>query len=217
MECWPDNATNLTVTVTGNSSPVDLFIKAGDYPSFGDFDNFAILPGNGVPDSLSINEFSSPPLNPGIYFFGVWRNPSPSPQSVFITVEVDLSLAPVSPLLSLSPGNEPIPDDAVMYSTNHVGVDSLVVSADVGVRIAHPRESDLVLTLIRKAGRDARVLLAENRGGNDFTNGYGTGFDITNAAPPGVAGDVTANTNIFGTVNNSGTLIINYQFFYDPG
>ena len=71
-------------------------------------------------------------------------------------------------------------DDAVTYSTNHVGANSPVESVEVGVRINHPRESDLVLTLVSPAG--TRVLLAENRGGLD-TNGYGTGINVTNVLP----------------------------------
>ena len=92
-------------------------------------------------------------------------------QTVVITVvHVDQSLTPVARMNFVSVGNEPLLDDAVTYSTNHVGIASTVVSAEVGVRIAHPRESDLTLTLISPQG--TRVLLAENRGGLD-TNGYG--------------------------------------------
>src|SRR6202041_2886955 len=110
----------------------------------------------------------------------------------------------------LSIGNEPIPDDAVMDSTNYVGQNSKVVSAEVGVRINHPRESDLVMTLISPAG--TRVLLAENRGGLD-NHGYGSGLYLTNYSGPINSGSFTGNTNVINVLANGGTLLINYNFF----
>ncbi len=208
----PANATNLTVSVSATpAQPVDLYLRRGAYPSVSAYDQFVYLQnGDG---SLSLSAFDSPPLNPGEYFFGVF-NPNSSPLTVNIVVDVGVSLTPVQPFKFVSRGNEPILDDAVMYSTNHVGIPSQVVSAEVGVRISHPRESDLVLTLVSPEG--TRVLLAENRGGLD-TNGYGTGVNITNVMPETSSGNGTSSTNVVPTgPSGSGTLIINYDFFTIP-
>jgi subtilisin-like proprotein convertase family protein len=210
----PANATNLTIFVFNNTTTgagdVQLYVKRGSFPTLSSFDEEAtITPAGG---SISINKFQSPPLNAGRYFFGIY-NPNPTPQSVYGYAEVDLSETPVQVYDFLSPGNEPLLDDAVTYSTNHVGLSSTVVSTEVGVRIDHPRESDLVLTLISPSG--TRVLLAENRGGLD-TNGYGSGINITNAIVPGMAGDGNSSTNPVTITNSTGTLVINYNFYTVP-
>ena len=206
----PEDATNLTVSLSLLTQSLDLLIKQGDFPTLISFDKSAVISPPG--GSLSITKFESPPLNAGRYYFGIF-NPNPTPVTVTILVEVDESLAPVTAVNFLSSGNEPLLDDAVTYSTNHVGLDGLVSGVEVGVRIDHPRESDLVLTLISPLG--TRVLLAENRGRLD-TNGYGSGVNITNTVPAGTNGVGTAQTNIINTLTNFGTLIINYNFFNIP-
>jgi subtilisin-like proprotein convertase family protein len=209
----PADATNLTISVqiiSANPTPVDLLVRRGDFPSLSVFDQQAIL--NPPGGSLSITKFDSPPLNAGRYFFAVY-NPSPNPVTVRIFTALGLDLNPQPPFQFLSIGNEPLKDDAVTYSTNYVGADSRVVSAQVGVRIDHPRISDLVLTLISPRG--TRVLLAENRGGLS-PDGYGSGFNITNSFPATTSGSAAAETNIVNTLTNQGTLIINYNFFTIP-
>ena len=208
----PAGATNLTVSVSATpAQPVDLYLRRGDFPSMSAYDAFAYLATGG--GSLSIGAFDSPPLNPGRYYFGVF-NPNNGPLTVNVVITLGLDLSPVVPFKFLSAGNEPLLDDAVTFSTNHVGIASQVVSAEVGVRIDHPRESDLVLTLVSPQG--TRVLLAENRGGLD-TNGYGSGFNITNVEPQTLSGNGNSATNVISLgANTTGTLIINYDFFTIP-
>ena len=196
--------------MTGNTQPVDLYVDDTQYPTTFIYDDLAVIQTSG--GGLSISKYSSPPLNAGRYYFGIF-NPSTVAQNVSILVEVDLSLTPVAMENFLSDGYEPIPDDAVMDSTNHVSLNNVVVSADVGVRIQHPRESDLVLTLISPQG--TRVLLSENRGGLD-TNGYGAGVNITNAIAALTAGTGASQTNLINTINDYGTLIVSYNFFGLP-
>jgi subtilisin-like proprotein convertase family protein len=209
----PASATNLTITITeGNfTQALDLYVKKGSFPSATNFDDLAVIQPP-VGGSLSINKFSSPVLNAGRYFYEIF-NPSTSAQTVVVTVEVDQSLTPVGSEMFSSGGSQPLLDDAVTYSTNQVGIASTVVSAEVGVRIVHPRESDLVLTLISPQG--TRVLLAENRGGLD-TNGYGSGIDITNVLPQTVSGVAQTETNIINTATNFGTLVIDYNMYTIP-
>jgi len=61
-------------------------------------------------------------------------------------------------------------DDAVTRSSIFVPVSRQVADVQVGVRIDHPRASDLVLSLTSPQG--TRVLLTENRGGTNIL-GYG--------------------------------------------
>jgi subtilisin-like proprotein convertase family protein len=206
----PADATNLTITVGSQTAGngVDLYLRRGAFPDFSDFDKFAFIPSIG--GQLTLGLFDDPPLNAGTYFIGVY-NPNPEPVTVNLHWVVGTAPAAPQPYVVVSPGNEPIPDDAVMYSTNYVGENSSVVSAEVGVRINHPRESDLVLTLVSPEG--TRVLLAENRGGLD-TNGYGSGQNTTNYIQPSPAtGSFTPTNTVIPVGTNSGTLLINYNFF----
>ncbi|MDB6067815.1 MAG: Peptidase and in kexin sedolisin [Pedosphaera sp.] len=205
----PPGVTNLTVSVGisgANLSPVDLYLRRGDFPTFGGFDKFGVI--NPPGGSLTIGLFDSPPLNPGRYFMGLY-NPSALPVTVNVVWTLGHALAPAQPLRFLSTGNEPLLDDAVTYSANHVGANSAIVSAEVGVRIDHPRESDLVLTLISPHG--TRVLLAENRGGAD-ANGYGSGTNLTLVGPNLRSGGPAGTTNSFSTGTNSGTLNVTFDF-----
>ncbi len=207
----PADATNLTISVAPQQNDaVDLYLREGDFPTQSLFDFFTpILAGGG---SLTVDKFSSPPLNADRYFYGIY-NPNTVPVTVFVVVEIGISLSPEGPAMFTSIGIEPLLDDAVNYSTNAVNAPGLVVNAEVGVRIDHPRESDLVLTLISPSG--TRVLLAENRGGLD-ANGYGAGINITNVFPQTANGTVAAETNIISLTNNFGTLLISYDFFQVP-
>ncbi|MDB6018821.1 MAG: Peptidase and in kexin sedolisin [Pedosphaera sp.] len=209
----PPEATNLTVSIAISATtpnPVELFLRRDDFPTLNTFDKMALI--NPPGGSLSITKFDSPPLNAGRYFIAVY-NPNLTPVTVTIFKSVALDLNPLQPFRFLSRGGETLLDDAVTYSTNTVSIDSRVVRAEVGVRIDHPRISDLVLTLISPQG--TRTLLAENRGGLS-TNGYGAGVDITNSFPVTSSGGAAANTNVLATGGNVGTLLISYDFFTIP-
>ncbi|MDB6109487.1 MAG: Peptidase and in kexin sedolisin [Pedosphaera sp.] len=207
----PPNATNLTVTLGGSMSlPLDVYLRRGARPSQTVYDKSAVI--NPPGGSLSLTKFESPPLNPGRYYILVF-NPNASPQTFNISFSLGIDLNPLAPYKFLSIGNEPILDDAVSYSTNYVGIASKVARAEVGVRIDHPRISDLVLTLISPHG--TRVVLAENRGGLT-TNGYGVGVNVINTNPPATSGNAAAVTNVIDTTVTSGTLVINYHFHQVP-
>lgn len=201
----PANATNLTVAIAGNTGPIDLFLRRGDFPSFAQYDKYIQVPTPG--GSLSISKYETPPLNAGRYYFAVHTiNPE---ANLSLLVELDYGLTAVGKQEFLSVGNELLLDDAVNYSTVHVSQDNTVVSAEVGVRLDHPRESDLVLTLISPQG--TRVLLAENRGGLD-TNGYGNGTNTFLVLPTVTSGSgSSANTNIVDVGANSGVLSVSYD------
>ena len=79
-----------------------------------------------------------------------------------------------------STGPVPILDDAV--TTNYIFVTNtdLIQDFNVGLRVDHPRISDLVFHLISPDG--TRYLLMENRGGTS-TNGCGAAIVTTNIVP----------------------------------
>jgi subtilisin-like proprotein convertase family protein len=83
----------------------------------------------------------------------------------------------------------------------------------VGVRIDHPRISDLTISLISPNG--ARVLLDENRGGLS-SEGMGFNAVVTNVMPVSSTGGPQASTNMLDTGQTSGTVAINYDFFSLP-
>ncbi len=215
----PADATNLTISVgvpNAATLPLDLYVRRGAFPTVNTYDKFQILMPGGT-NSISITAYDTPPLNPGRYYYGVY-NPNATGEDVYILADVGISVPTTSTTWLLST-NTPLalPDDAVTNSLLYVGVNKTVADVQVGVRIAHPRESDLVLTLISPQG--TRTLLSENRGGVD-TNGFGNGSNKTNSAPPTLSGSAQSETNTF-TINtnggtSSGTLIINYNMYTIP-
>jgi subtilisin family serine protease/subtilisin-like proprotein convertase family protein len=203
----PKEATNLTVCVSGNTLPLELYLRRGDFPTFTDYDKKLTVNPPGA--CLSITKYDLPPLRPGRYFVGVF-NPTSVAQTIRILATVTLDLAAIVPTKFTYFGPTAIPDDAVSTTSLFVSNAQKIVSVDVGVRIDHPRVSDLVLHLVSPTGK--RVMLFENRGGNT-TSGLGGGVLTTNVFPQTTAGDFNANTNTLLVGQNSGILIIDYQFF----
>src|SRR5207245_274406 len=103
-----------------------------------------------------------------------------------------LDLNGIQPTIYPAGGQKTILDDAVTTSTIQVTNKENLVSVEVGVRIDHPRVSDLVLTLVGPDG--TRVLLDENRGAFT-TNGLGLDRFSTNIIPVNSVGGPDAVTN----------------------
>jgi len=205
----PPGATNLIITVTnltgtalypGTQQTVDLYYKYGDIPTI--YDEYPNVVNNATaPAPAKWGSVTNSSLLVGRYYFGVY-NPSTFMQWVSITVTYSPTSA--SQLDFSSTGPVPILDDAVTYAyiTNSVN-SSTIVSADIGLRINHPRISDLVFHLISPDG--TRILLMENRGGTD-TNGAGmtvTNVLYTNAPAPNTNLIVTNNTYLLFTENTN--------------
>ena len=95
------------------------------------------------------------------------------------------------------------------YSTISVPDNAIISSVDVGLRVDHPRISDLVFHLISPDG--TRVLLMENRGGTS-TNGIGGTYNISNIVTSASGGPETSTNGPIDTGQTSGTLAINYDF-----
>jgi len=214
----PADATNLTVCVSpvagSATGPVFLYLRRGGFPDQTTFDAFAIIdpaigPAGGC---LSLTRFGSPPLSTGQYFIGVF-NPNATPVTVNIKVTVDRDLRAGETFRFRSGGPAFSLDDAVTNSVIRVNSRRELVSVDVGIRMTHPRMSDLVFHLVSPQG--TRLLLMENRGG-PFAADAGSGTLTTNVIPQTSSGGAAEHINVIPAGTNVGTLEITYQFFTVP-
>jgi len=204
-------ATNLTVCVAGNTAPVELYIRKGGFPTRTAYDQSLTAGSPGA--CLQVTLSSLPPLSAGRYFIGVF-NPSTASQTVRITATVEYDLNAVVPINWSADGDEYLLDDAVTNSTIFVTNRARIAAVEVGVRMDHPRVSDLALTLISPRG--TRVLLTENRGMTD-NQGMGSTLSFTNVVPVVVTnGGSLAVTNVIPTGSPAGSLTIDYDFLNVP-
>ncbi len=110
-----------------------------------------------------------------------------------------------------STGPVPLLDDAVTTNSIMVTNTDLIQGFNVGLRVDHPRISDLVFHLISPDG--TRYLLMENRGGQT-TNGCGATIITTNDIANVTAnGTTNASTNFVVVSQSSGVLPISWDFF----
>ncbi|HEY5915274.1 MAG TPA: S8 family serine peptidase, partial [Verrucomicrobiae bacterium] len=170
----PGDATNLTVCVSGNSAPMQLYVRRDALPTTADFDYHLTI--NPPGDCLPITIFDDPPLTAGRYYIGVY-NSSSVDQTIRITAFIYKNPYAVASSISGFAGPVPIADDAVTYAYITNLVHMTISALDVGLLINHPRLSDLAITLISPSG--TRVLLFEDRGAAS-TNGLGTFSTVTN-------------------------------------
>jgi subtilisin-like proprotein convertase family protein len=162
--------------------------------------------------TLTVNPFSQPPLNPGLYVVQTC-NLGPDPANLSIQSQTVAGQTPGSPIVYTAETPAVILDDAVSASTLSVTNSDAILSVDVGVRIDHPRVSDLVLSLVGPDG--TRVLLSQGRGA-DSTNGMGANLIVTNTTPVSFSGGPEAVTNVFETGETAGAIVLNYDFFSLP-
>ena len=208
----PVEATNLTVTgtITAGNGPVTMDVCPVN--ASGSDCQETILGGGGTTNTIVINKASNPPLNAGNYVVRLCNN-SGGNVTVRIQATLEFDLSGIVPTRFSSTSPMAIPDDAVTNSTIFVTNDDKIVSLEVGVRIDHPRVSDLVLHLISPDG--TRMLLDENRGATT-PNGMGYNLSVTNIVPVTSSGDWHAQTNVIDTGQNSGTISITWDFLQQP-
>src|SRR2546430_16863532 len=140
------DATNLTVSLSSISAPLNLYIKRDQPPTTTDYDKFALI--NPPGGSLSIGLGDVPPLNAGRYFIGVF-NPNAFSVDFHISATIDENPAAVlaqAYLPTVSPG---VQDDAITDGSIVVMNKRPVADVEMGVRIDHARAFELVLHLIR--------------------------------------------------------------------
>jgi subtilisin-like proprotein convertase family protein len=213
----PVGVTNLIASVyniTPQPSSVDLYLRRGGRPNAGEYDKYVQVGSGG--GSLSCSIYDDPPLVSGRYIIGV-SNSSSATVSFRIRVDYQYSLAPIDTDVYTRNPSMALLDDAITNDVMSVTNAGNIADVKVGVRIDHPRLSDLVLHLVSPQG--TRVLLAENRGGlyapvpNAVTN-LGLGSPTNYVVPFASSGnDAEFSTNL--TINADGNAIlqIDYQFF----
>ncbi|HTL54613.1 MAG TPA: S8 family serine peptidase [Candidatus Limnocylindrales bacterium] len=165
----------------------------------------------GTNGMIILDSTSHPPLNPGCYIVRVC-NLGPDVVAANITA-LTISDVTTPPLQDFgSSSSMPIADDAMSVSMIDVTNLDPVLSLEVGVRIDHPRISDLVLRLVSPLGGE--VLLDQNRGGLS-TGGLGFSAVATNTVSVHHSGP-EAVTNLFDTGQTSGVIAIGYNFYKEP-
>lgn len=200
-------ATNLTVTVLleEGAGPLSVDLcREGDTTC-----NSMTVTGQGQPMQLIVDAASNPPLNPGIYSLRICNNGQDAAK-VFIQALIQYDLTRSLPVPFASQLPMPITDDAVSFSTINVPEDNRLISLEVGLRVDHPRVSDLVFHLTSPAG--TRVLLCENRGGLS-TEGMGTDVVMNEIVPVSSTGGPEVSTNIINTGSSQGNLQISWKFY----
>ncbi|SVC18116.1 uncharacterized protein METZ01_LOCUS270970, partial [marine metagenome] len=177
----PFNATNMIVQLTEMTGPVDVYIRKDQEPDIKS--DPAVYDKSTIDADLANGEWDgspprgelhhglndSPPLSEGRWFVTT-KNPDLLNDVDFhlkVIFEYDISLDNTIKLVSYE--QEPIEDDIVNTSMLTVTNDFLVGSAEVGVRIDHPRIADLDLHLVSPQG--TRLLLSENRGHTNINYG----------------------------------------------
>ncbi len=211
----PAGATSLTISATNLtippslSPPLNLYVKYGAIPTLTDTNEFGPIGlTNGAPpgNSITINNPA-----PGRYWVGLY-NGSVQAQSFYLIADLQLGTVPGETIFTSS-GPVPLLDDAVTTDSIYVPADQTLSSMEVGLRVDHPRVSDLVFHLISPRG--TRVLLVENRGAYT-TNGMGGTIYVTNIVPVTSSGGAAESSAIINLAVYSGTLTVNYNFYQVP-
>ncbi len=204
----PVAATNLQVCVTTTNAGLGLrlYVRRGDFPTTNLYDKMIEFTGAGT-FCLTINRADLPPLTEGRYYIGIY-NPEDVEQWAKLTVKVDLDPSAIIPRLYTQSENLPLLDDAVTSAWIWVSNQTRISSVEVGLRIDHPRVSDLAVTLVSPKG--TRILLTENRG---WTNdlGFGSTYMTTNVFSDTHTGP-DAVTNIYDLGVTFGTLKVFASF-----
>ena len=172
----PTDASALEVYLSDFDRPLDLYLRRGALPTLTQFDKRALGTDSAVSNGLrlSITRRDVPPLSPGQYFIGVYNPNQVEVQfQLQYIIKRDLPIAAEQPFFPDEDElDKTVTDDAVTYSPIFVPDNRVIADVKVGLRIDHPRASDLTMHLVSPIG--TRVLLSENRGGDD-ADGWGAG------------------------------------------
>ena len=172
----PTDASALEMYLSDFDRPLDLYLRRGALPTLTQFDKRALGTDSAVSDGLrlSITRRDVPPLSPGQYFIGVYNPNQVAVQfQLQYIIKRDLPIAAEQPFFPDEDKlDKAVTDDAVTYSPIFVPDNRVIADVKVGLRIDHSRASDLTMHLVSPIG--TRVLLSENRGGDD-ADGWGSG------------------------------------------
>ncbi len=205
-------ATNLLVeaSMLSNSGSVQVEISPRDIP--GGEGHTAELGSAQSEAEIVMNAWSIPPLAPVVYRVRSC-NLGTEPVELRLTANVTLGLPAVEPRRFQSVSEVAILDHALTRASMALSASGSVAQIDVGLRVEHPRVSDLTIYLVSPGGR--RTMLVENRGGLS-ADGLGTAATVTNIMPVSSSGGPAAYTNTIHAGQRAGVLNIAYDFYGLP-
>ncbi len=180
----PVDANRLTITITNRQGetlggPLEVYIRRDAIPDIlnpTNNDKFAtVFPPNGGDIVLSLRDV--PPLTPGRYFVAVY-NPNNFEICYRIRARLERGLdGSLTKVFNSGKLGLPLKDGALTESSVAVTDPRAVTAIGVGLRIDHPRISDLEVRLVNPQGD--RTVLVENRGRTNAT-ALGTELVTTN-------------------------------------
>lgn len=180
----PVDANRLTITITNRQGetldgPLEVYIRRDAIPDINNpanNDKFAtVFPPNGGDIVLSLRDV--PPLTPGRYFIAVY-NPNNFEICYRIRARLERGLdGSLTKIFNSGNLGRTLPDGALTESSVTVNDTRPVTAIGAGVRIDHPRLSDLEIRLVNPQGD--RTVLVENRGRTD-AEAFGTELITTN-------------------------------------
>ncbi|MGZ5566823.1 MAG: LamG-like jellyroll fold domain-containing protein, partial [Limisphaerales bacterium] len=170
----PDDTTNLNIAVTyqSGSGSVDIYLRKYFFPSPTNYDATTLIKSPG--GSLNVNITNTPPISGGFWIYGIHNN-SGSAITIAIDITITRSLTPDLVQTVTNKTATVLLDDAVTTSQILINKALPVVGVEVGLRLDHPRLSDLSIELVSPQG--THVMLFEDRG---YTNATALGLNTSN-------------------------------------
>ena len=163
----PPDASALNVQLTEFALPLDLYLRHEELPTQTLYDKRTLGLDGDAMVSVTMTPRDIPPLNAGRYFIGVY-NPNTEPVDFRLNYDVERNLVVDAEQPFFTDDLEvPILDDGLTHAQIYVPDTRPIAEAKIGIRLDHPRLSDLSLNLVSPEG--TRVMLMENRGGGTET------------------------------------------------
>lgn len=208
----PPDATNITVIAVLDSGPGPIFLSICGRESVENSCPCGLVTTNGEV-ILVLNTTWDPPLDAGLHrvrFTNLGASPASVRYSAQVIVDSGYRAKP-SLAASLSPLD--LSDQALSSQQLYVTNSGRISTLSVGVRLDHPRVSDLVMYVVSPQG--TRVALSENRG-ECSVEGFGSDGDIVSVTPVSSSGGPEASTNVLETGVDHGTIQIDYSMYSLP-
>jgi subtilisin-like proprotein convertase family protein len=180
----PVDANRLTITITNRQNeqltgPLEVYVRRDAIPDLvnpTNNDKYAtVFPPTGGDLTISLRDV--PPLTPGRYFVAVY-NPNSFEICYRIRARLERGLdGSLTKVFNSGEVGDPLTDEALTESSVTVNDSRSVTAIGAGLRINHPRISDLEVRLVNPQGD--RTVLVENRG-RTSANAFGQELIITN-------------------------------------
>jgi len=205
----PPGATNIVLgtRLLAGSGPVQVAFAPVDYA--GNTYNLVTLDSALTNGAVRVDPWSNPPIAPGLWRARICNSGSET-ADLALSFSSTTNSARDSVCRTRLGSAHAIADANMSTFALRVTNDGSIHSVEAGVRLVHPRLSDLALCLVSPQG--TRVLLDSLRGGVS-TNGMGHDIVVTNVFPVSSSGGPQVSTNRIDLKRTSGTITVNYSFY----